>query len=330
MKKLGICLLVVLVALLTFAACDMTSADDATETTDSSQADTRYDPEDETNGSDTTETTVSAETETRVESETLAATVSPETETNATVSITEQVLFEENGVKVTAKAYKSDFIWGDSVQLLIENNSTVDVSIGCHELIVNNYMIGDYFSATVAAGKKTNEELDLSKTDLKEAGIETVGKIEAYFYLYNPETYETIKNLDCVTIQTSAYEGMEFVKQDEGRELVNQNGIRIVAKGIKENDLLGTSIVLFVENNTGRNVTVRSDDLSVNGFMIDEWFYATIYDGRMIVDTITLSDSSLEENDINSIEEIELKFRVTDPETYDGIFETEVIKYTVE
>ena len=41
-------------------------------------------------------------------------------------------------------------------------------------------MITDLFSADVAAGKQSNEVMYLSSTELKAAGIDTVGQIEMY------------------------------------------------------------------------------------------------------------------------------------------------------
>ena len=72
-------------------------------------------------------------------------------EENANVTIEEQVLFEQNGIVITAKEYVSDSIWGDGIKLLIENNSDKTVTVGCNALIVNNYMINDLFSSEVAS-----------------------------------------------------------------------------------------------------------------------------------------------------------------------------------
>ena len=72
-------------------------------------------------------------------------------------SINEQVLVDQDGIKITATEYVTDSIWGDGIKLLVENNSAKDYTIGCDALIVNDYMITDLFSADVAAGKKSNE-----------------------------------------------------------------------------------------------------------------------------------------------------------------------------
>ena len=96
-------------------------------------------------------------------------------------TIEEQVLIDTNGIKITAKEYLTDKIWGDGIKLLIENSSDKDYTVGCDALIVNDYMITDLFSSKVAAGKNANETMYLSSSGLKAAGIESVGKVEMYF-----------------------------------------------------------------------------------------------------------------------------------------------------
>ncbi|MBO4477946.1 MAG: hypothetical protein J5757_06415 [Lachnospiraceae bacterium] len=243
-------------------------------------------------------------------------------------TITEQVLFDVDGVKVTAKEYIDDSIWGEGIKLLVENNSDKDMRVGCNALIVNNYMISDLFSCTVAAGKKANDNLYLSSSDLKAAGIDTVGQIEIYFYLSEASTYVNSKNLDVVTVKTSEFANMDTTPNDAGKELLNQDGVRIVGKFVDENSFWGASILLFIENKTGNKIVVHCDDLSINGFMVTGYFSSTLYDQKMAIDNITLLSTQLEENGITSVDEVELKFEISDAETYKTIFKTDPIKFS--
>ena len=176
-------------------------------------------------------------------------------------TIEEQVLIDEDGLKVTAKEYVTDSIWGDGVALLIENNGSSDVGIGCNALIVNDYMITDLFSSTVAAGKKANETMHLSSAELKAAGIENVGQIEMYFHTFDADSYMTIKDYPCSVIKTSEFDNMDESINDEGKELYNDNGVRIVGKYVDENSFWGAAVLLYIENNSGKNVYVQCDDM---------------------------------------------------------------------
>lgn len=248
----------------------------------------------------------------------------------AAVTIDEQVLVDQDGIVVTATEYVTDSIWGDGIKLLLENNSDKNVTIGCNALIVNDYMITDLFSSGIAAGKKSNETMYFSSTQLKAAGIENVGKIEIYFHVYDSSTYDTIFEPECVVIQTSEYANMDTMPNDAGTELYNQNGIRIVGKTVDENSFWGTAILLYVENNSGKNVGISVDDMSINGFMMSPFFSTTVYDGKKSIDDITVFSNDLEENGIEAIEEVELKFHIYDADSYSTIADSEPITFSAQ
>lgn len=102
---------------------------------------------------------------------------------NTDVTIAEQVLLDQNGIVITAQEYVNDSIWGEGIKMVLENNSDKDVTVGCSALIVNNYMITDLFVSDVAVGKKANETMWLSSSELKAAGIDSVGQVEIYFHI---------------------------------------------------------------------------------------------------------------------------------------------------
>lgn len=246
------------------------------------------------------------------------------------ITIEEQVLLDQDGIVITAKEYVTDSIWGDGISLLIENNSEKTVGIGCEALVVNNYMITDLFFAEVAAGKKANEVMYLSSSGLRAAGIESVGQVEAYFYGYDSETFDNIFKTDCITIQTSEYANMDVSVDDAGTELYNSNGIRIVGKTVDENSFWGTAILLYCENNSGENVGISVEEMSINGFMMNPLFSTTVYHNKMSISDITILASDLENNGIESIEEVELKFHIYNAESYNTIDDSAPITFSAQ
>ena len=244
------------------------------------------------------------------------------------ITIDEQVLVDQDGIKITATGYETDSIWGDGIGLLIENNSAKDYSIGCDALIVNDYMISDLFAQTVAAGKKATTTMYLSSSQLRAAGIDTVGKVEMYFHAYDDKAYDNLFSKVYSEIQTSEYNNMDTTADDSGTELYNNNGIRIIGKTVDEDSFWGMAILLFCENHSGRDITIHVDDMSINGFMMTPYFYSTVYDGKKAIDDITIMSSDLKSSGVESIEEAELKFRIVDEKTYDTIDETDPITFS--
>lgn len=273
-----------------------------------------------TNESEITKSETTSETNTSSEKE--------NTEASSVITIEEQVLVEENGLKITAKEYVTDSIWGEGIKLLLENDGSTDLTVGCDALIVNDYMISDLFATEVAAGKKANETVYLSSSELKAAGIDNVGKVEIYFHASDAATYTSVFSNVKAEIHTSEYENMDVKANDEGTELYNEGGIRIIGKTVDENSFWGTAILLYIENNTDKKVGISVDDMSVNGFMMSPFFTTTVYSEKKDIDDITIFSSDLEENDISSIDEVELKFHIYDSDSYNTIKDTEPITFS--
>ena len=244
-------------------------------------------------------------------------------------TVEEQILWENDVCKITALSFETDSIWGDELKVQIENKSDKVIHVGSDALIVNDYMITDLFAAEVAAGKKMNDEIDLMSSELEAAGIDNVGKIELYLYYYEGDSFSNRVKSDCITVKTSHFDDMDVTPNDAGTELYNQDGVRIVGKYVNENSFWGAGVLFYIENSSGKNVTITTEELSVNGFMITEYFYADIYDGKRIIDDMTLSGSDLKEAGIDSIEEIELKFRIREQDDYLNSVTTDAITFKV-
>lgn len=244
------------------------------------------------------------------------------------VTVEEQVLLDQDGIKITATGMEHDSIWGDGLKLLIENNTEKNIGVGCNALIVNDYMITDLFTQSVAAGKKANEVMYISSSELEAAGISNIGKIEIYFHIYDGDSYDTLIDADVVTVQTSEFASMDTETSQDGMELYSQDGVRIVGKYVDENSFWGAAVLLYIENSSGRNIGINCDNMSINGFMTTPYFSCTVYDGKKAVNDITIFSTELEENGIESIDDIEVNFHIYDADSYSTICDTGAIAFS--
>lgn len=251
-----------------------------------------------------------------------------ETEEKANVSIDEQVLWEVDGVKITATGITEDTFWGSEVNLLVENNSDKDIGIGAEAVIVNDYMINDLTSIIVTAGNKTNDSITLFSSELEAAGIDNIGTIELYLYTFNPETYMTDKESGCITITTSA-NSVDTETDIGGVTLFEQDGVKIVGQYVDEDSFWGASVLLYIENNTDQNIIVQSGDVAINGYMITSLCSEHIYAHKKAITDITLLESDLESNGITSVDEIETEFKILDS-NFNEIANSGKVKFSVE
>ena len=124
------------------------------------------------------------------------------------------------------------------------------------------------------------------------------------------------------------FDDMDTSPNDDGQELYNQDGIRIVGRYVDEDDIWGTGIVLYLENKTDKNVVIQCDDMSINGYMVTPYFSSTVYAGKMAVDEITILQSDLDENGITSVDDVQLVFNISDADTYMPITQSDKIDFT--
>lgn len=244
---------------------------------------------------------------------------------NTDVSIEEQILYDANDIKITATGL-DDSWYGTELKLLIENNSSQDITVQARNANVNGYMVTTSMSADVAAGKKANDSLTFETTSLKDCGIETMATMEFYFVIIDSESFEDIYNTDVITINTSVAEGYTQTYDDSGEVLAEVNGIKIVSKGLSEKDSFwGPGLIVYIENNSDQDITVQARDVSINGFMVDPSMSEDVVAGKRAITAVQFFDSDLEDNGIETINDLELYFTIFNQESWDEIANTDVI-----
>ncbi len=245
------------------------------------------------------------------------------------VKIEEQVLLDQDGIKITAVGLAPDEIFdAQSIELDLENNSDQNVTVQLSNVSVNGYMIMPLFSADVAAGKKTKETIEFYNYELADCGIEKIAQVELQFNILNSESYETIFDSEMISIATSAKD-YEQSYDASGEVLYDDKDIKVVAKTLDtSDDIFGPELLLYVENNSDVIISVSTDNVSVNGYMNDALYYATVLPGKKSVDGMTFYD--LESNGIEEITDVEFNISIMDADTYDTIAESDVIALTFE
>ena len=251
---------------------------------------------------------------------------------NDTVEITvaETVLYEADGVKVTATGYEDGWM-GPEIKILVENDSSKNVLVTSASVSANGYMMPTAsLYAEVAAGKKANETLSIMSSELDQSGIEMLAELQFYLQIQDPETWETITTSDLLTLTTSAAPYEQPV-DDSGDVLYDSDGIRIICKGLKQDIIWDGTVVFYMENNSGKEISIYAENVSVNGFMQDVGLWSDLRPGTKIIDGMSMIDlSDLEIENIDQIENIEFNLRIVDANTWEDIVTTDVLTLNFE
>lgn len=269
-----------------------------------------------------------AKSEAKNDAKETSADDTPAEETNAEapsdeVTLEEKEIYNQDNIIVTATGLKMDGFWGPEITLLVENNSDKNLTIQPRNSSVNGYMIDLQMSCDVAAGKKANDGMVISNSDLEKCGIDTIADIEFSLHIFESDSWESYVDTEPIKLTTSVGAGYQQVYDDSGEVLYDNNGIKIISKGLLTDDsIFGPQFITYIENNSDKGITVQVRDTSVNGFMIDSSMSAEVASVKKQISAMSFLSSQLEENKITEFKNIETSFHIFYTDGWDTIEDT--------
>ena len=252
-----------------------------------------------------------------------------DTSKGSPVSISEQVVFDQDGIVVTLTSLESSAIMGTELKVLIENNTDSAITVTSRDESINGVMVNTMFSVKVEPGKKANDSMSFFSSSLKSASITTIKDIEFKLHIYDPDTWDTIADSETLTITTSADAGFKQGYNDAGNTIYEEGGIKVVLQElVAGSGSLGPEISVYVENFSDADIRVQLRKTSVNGFMIEPYFTCEVISGKRAFDSIEFFKSDLDDSKITSIEELEFSLYIREADSWDTIAETDMIIVT--
>jgi len=244
-------------------------------------------------------------------------------------TVTEGLLFNEKGIKITMVSLETDSRDRTELNLLIENDSNDSITVQVRDVSVNGIMFtSTIFSSDVTAGNKRNDSISFQPRGFERNGINEIGTIELSFRVINNNNRDHSFNTDIITINTSAFNSIVQTLPQPREVLFEQNGISIGYLGLS-NERSSVDVVFLISNNSDKNITIQARDESVNGFMISGIMSCDILPGKTAIDTLSFSDRRLGENGISNIDEInliEFYLRIIDNDNRRSSYDTNVLQ----
>ncbi len=206
---------------------------------------------------------------------------------------------------------------GDQLDVVLENKSSEKTYMfSIQSISVNGLEISDLFANEVAPGKKANDTINLTDSSTEKAGITENTDVKITFRVYDSNDWMA----DPVALETvhvylyGEDKAAPYVRESESTdiELVDNDNITVTVTGYEEDSILGFGVDLYLVNKTDKEVMFATEDESVNGFMVSPAFATTVSERNSKYSAIYWSNSNLEENGIETVEEIEFTLRAYD------------------
>ena len=137
--------------------------------------------------------------------------------------------------------------------------------------------------------------------------VDKIAGIELYLSIFETDSLDDYAISDKITIQTSVADSHTQQVDRSGKTVLDEGGITIICKG------------------SDKNITVHAGSVSANGFAIDPVFSSEILSGKRIVDSMTVLQSDMEDNEIETISEIEFSLIIFDADTFEDIIKSEPV-----
>ena len=214
------------------------------------------------------------------------------------------------------------------LKLLVENNSDQNLTVQSHASSVNGYMITNIMSIDVASGKKVNDTLTLTSSEMEDCGITSITDLAFTLHVFNTDTWEAVIDTPVIELKTNLSGTVTQTYDDSGNVVYDANGVRIITKGKTDDSILGHGIQVYVENNSAEDIMVQTRNVSINGFMVETYYSPLVMAGKRSLSSLTISDTSLEANGITDITSAELTFVIINSSNFLDIAETGPVSLT--
>ena len=116
------------------------------------------------------------------------------------VTLAETVLFDQDGIRITATGLSTDSLFGPELNLLVENDSAQNIVVQPNYCMVNGYMMTDLLYSDLAPHSHAVDTLTLLGSELEDNHIDTIMDAELSLQITDADYYQTIDSTAPITL----------------------------------------------------------------------------------------------------------------------------------
>ena len=236
----------------------------------------------------------------------------------------ELVLVDKDDCAFTVTGYEDNAHLGLQIHVLCENKSDRPMMFSWSNVSVCGYMYDPFWVVEVSAGKTANSTIELDTFRLEQMGVDSVDEISFTLRIVDSENfmeaplvqqaftiYPTGLNAETLQLpQRKPAEGQVVIADDEN--------IRFIIEKADTANAAEYVLSVYAENKTDRDLIFSWDMVSVNGYMIDPFWAASVTAGKKLCSEVTFYRSDLESNAIETVKNIEFTLLVSDYDDWEA------------
>ena len=271
----------------------------------------------ETTPADTEAGTDAATAPTAAATETATQPAAPDT----SADIIQLINTEDVAVHITG--VENNEHTGMQLRIQCENKTDRTLLFSWDMVSVCGFMYDPFWAEEVAAGKTVNSTIELDTFALEQMDVTSVDEISFTLRIVDSENwmeaplieeaftiYPTGLNADTLVLPNRAPTDGQMVIADD-------DNLRFVIEWADEQDTSAYTLHVYLENKTDRNLMYAWDLVSVNDKMIDPFWAVSVAAGKKACSEISFYRSDLEDNSIETVENVEFTLIVSDYDDWD-------------
>ena len=190
-----------------------------------------------------------------------------------------------------------DNMWGYTLKVNLENKSAEKTYMfSVLTAAVNGLQCDPFFASEVAPGKKSVDSISFTNGELEENEIDFTD-IELTFRVYDSDDWMA-DEVAVETVHVYPYgegkaEVFERAPQSSDNVIIDNEYVTATVIGYEEDDIWGYTVNLFLQNKSEKEVTFGVDEASVNGYMADPFWAASVLPGKCAFSSMSWFDSDL-------------------------------------
>ena len=244
-------------------------------------------------------------------------------ELNAT-SVDESVIYDANNLKIKVLNMEEQYGF-IHLNLDVENTSSGAITIWSDKYAVNGIMYDATCYMNVGANESVKGQITLKREELAELGINVIQELKISLNV-SEDGGDRLFTTDLMTVQTADYGIGQTIKEIDGVEVYNKDGIRIIAGDIVTVEKYERKeLKLFVENKTGKDIVVQAWDSFINDISVNAIMSSDVMDNTVAYTEMKFDDDALAEAGITDITKVQWYFHMFNDIEWSDSVDSDVI-----
>lgn len=235
-----------------------------------------------------------------------------------------QVVYDDQGLKVTADSIETDST-DTYIVLILENSMDQTITVTGENVTVNGYMIESYFSEDLDPDSEIYTGIDLPNYVLNAADITTIMEVSFQLSVMSYEEFTPLFDTDVISITTDQYDKAKQTVNESGTIIYDENDIKIICKGFMPDAEGGLDLIFLVMNNSDRDIDfcLEDDKAVIDGTECANTLDAYVLAGNKGIFYLYILDENGET--VQDLQTVTASFLILDGENGEEIGKTERI-----